>query len=168
MRPTPSLPNCLIQKWRQNQPGTCGGIRPHRPGRRQKAQTAETGENRASRRCSGHASKCARPSRKTRAGHASTDHCAGEQCHAATKRRFSIPFTRTAHRQCENDDSKQTGRIRGAPEIASELTPHRKQSGDAPEPKPAPHISAPRSFKPASKAERGPHIELLPASELNY
>ena len=35
---------------------------------------------------------------KTRAGHASTDHCTGGQCHAATKRIFSIPFTRTAHR----------------------------------------------------------------------
>jgi hypothetical protein len=58
----------------------------------------------------------------------------GGQCPAATKRRFSIPFTRTAHRQRENDDSKRTGRIRGQPEIetASELTQPGKQSGDAP------------------------------------
>ena len=98
------------------------------------AQTAETGENRASRKYSGHASKCASRGRKTHAGHASADHCAGGQCHAATKRRFSIPFTRTAHRQRENDDSKRTGRIRGQPEIetASELTQPGKQSGDAP------------------------------------
>ena len=62
------------------------------------------------------------------------DNGVGEQCHAATKRKFSIPFTRTAHRQRENDDSKRTGRIRGQPEIetASELTQPGKQSGDAP------------------------------------
>jgi len=34
--------------------------------------------------------------------HASADHCVSGQWHATTKRKFSIPFTRTAHRQREN------------------------------------------------------------------
>ena len=57
-----------------------------------------------------------------------------EQCPAATKRKFSIPFTRTAHCQSENDDSRGSQRIRCQPEIetASELTQPGKQSGDAP------------------------------------
>ena len=60
---------------------------------------------------SGHASKCASRGRKTHAGHASADRCVGGQCHAATKRRFSIPFTRTAHCQRENDESRGSQRI---------------------------------------------------------
>ena len=74
------------------------------------AQTAETGENRASRKYPGHASKCARRGRKTRAGHAAGngDH---KRCPAATKRKFAIPFTRTAHRQRENDGSRGSQRI---------------------------------------------------------
>src|SRR5208282_4131209 len=102
--------------WGKNQPGAFGRIRPHRLGRRQKAQTAETGEKRASRQCSGDSSKCASRGRETRAGHAAGngDH---ERCPAATKRKFYIPFTRTAHCQRKNDDSERTGRIRGQPEI---------------------------------------------------
>ena len=34
-----------------------------------------------------------------------------ERCPAATKRKFSIPFTRTAHRQRENDESRGSQRI---------------------------------------------------------
>ena len=34
-----------------------------------------------------------------------------EQCPAATKRKFSIPFTRTAHRQRENDGCRGSQRI---------------------------------------------------------
>ena len=51
-----------------------------------------------------------------------------EQCPAAAKRKFSIPFTRTAHRQRENDESRGSRRIRGQPETetASELTQRRK------------------------------------------
>ena len=50
------------------------------------------------------------------------------------QKKFAIPFTRTAHRQRENDESKRTGRIRGQPKIetASELTQPGKHSGDAP------------------------------------
>ena len=78
-------------KWHQDQPGTCGRIRPHCPGRREIAQTAETGENRASHKYPGHASKCASRGRKTHAGHASANRCADGQCHAATKRKLPIP-----------------------------------------------------------------------------
>ena len=54
----------------------------------------------------------------------------GSGIHTATKRRFSILFTLTAHRQRKNAESKRTGRIRGQPEIkfVSELALHRKQS----------------------------------------
>jgi hypothetical protein len=87
-----------------------GRIRPHRPGRRQIAQAPEAGENHASRKYRGHASKCARRGRKTRAGHA-----AGNGDHkrnpAAAKRKFTIPFTRTAHRQRENDGCRRSQRI---------------------------------------------------------
>ncbi len=124
-----AIADLLDTKWSKDQPGACGRIRTHRPGRRQKTQAAQTDENHASRNYPGHASKCASRGRKTRAGN--TDH---ERCHAAPKRKFAIPFTRTAHRQRENDDSKRTGRIRGQPEIetASELTQHGKTSGDVP------------------------------------
>ena len=126
-----------------------------------KRKRRRTGENRASRKYPGHASKCASHGRKTHAGHASTDH---GQCHAAAKRKFSIPFTRTAHRQRENDDSKRTGRIRRQPEIetASELTQTGKQSGDAPA---SPRCPARQPERPISRPSNDlqPHEPQRPA-----
>ena len=133
MRPTLPLLNC----WNNMASRPAGRVWPNTAASSWKAANRANGANGREPRqpqYPGHASKCASRGRKTHAGHASADHGIGGQCHAATKRRFSIPFTRTAHRQRKNDDSKRTGRIRGQPEIetASELTQPGKQSGDAP------------------------------------
>ena len=44
---------------------------------------------------------------------------------AATKRKFSIPFTRTAHRQREHNESRGSQRIRGQPETRNAPTANR-------------------------------------------
>jgi hypothetical protein len=61
--------------------------------------------------CSSHASKCASPRRKTRAGHGRGGYCAGGQCPAATKRKCRIHTARTRDCQRGTTVSRRRGRV---------------------------------------------------------